>query len=54
MIKQLITKLLRYIFDECPDCGYQLDRDWHGYEQKWGHCRNCGYCTYDQHFERSK
>lgn len=30
----------------CPECGDMLDSDHHGYEKKYGHCHNCGWCNY--------
>lgn len=31
--------------DHCPKCKATLDSDHHGYQQKYSHCHNCGYCT---------
>lgn len=48
---QTIKRLLGYWFnDECPKCGAYLDYSHHGYNQKWAHCRNCGWCTYHKHY----
>lgn len=31
--------------DGCPRCGVFVNYDYHGYNTKYAHCRNCGHCT---------
>lgn len=48
----MLRRFKRWLFGLCPQCGGELDRDTHGYEQKWAHCYECGWCSMAVHFGR--
>lgn len=54
MLAKLIRKLAWFFAGRCPNCGGELDNDAHGYERKWSHCHDCGYCTQAKQFGRER
>lgn len=42
----IFGSLALLIRNRCPICDSKLDTKHHGYEQKYSHCSNCGWCDY--------
>lgn len=45
MLQQIKKWFILSFTNKCPECSEPLDNDVHGYNYKWRHCYNCGYCT---------
>lgn len=43
-----IRRFIAQMRGECPVCGVYTDDDVHGYNHRYEHCHNCGWCTFAQ------
>lgn len=50
----MLKRLLWFFTGRCPECGGALDSDAHGYDHKWSHCHDCGYCTHAKSFGKEQ
>lgn len=54
MLKNLLKRIKAFFTERCPECGRVLDEEYHGYQRAWGHCHNCGWCSYENYWEKRK
>ena len=46
MLRKIRALIAHWVLDKWFHCGKDLVYDYHGYEHKWAHCNNCGWCEY--------